>query len=51
MVRRLEQNVHIPTVRGKLDLHVKYCNMDLFKKGMVNGRIRLVSADPGGRVV
>jgi len=48
----MEQNVYIPTVRGKIYLHVKFCNMDLFKKSMVNKRIsRLYSADSGGRAV
>jgi hypothetical protein len=39
----LEQNVqfHNYNTGRKLDLHIQFCNMDLFKKSVVNMRIRL----------
>jgi len=44
----LEQNVqfHNYNMRRKLDLHVQFCNMDLFKKSVVNMGIRLCNKVP-----
>jgi hypothetical protein len=44
----LEQNVHFhnyDTLR-KLDLHVQFCNTDLFRRSAVNTRIRLCNKVP-----
>jgi hypothetical protein len=39
----LEQNVqfHNYNMQRKLDLHVQFCNMDLFRRSVVNMGIRL----------
>jgi hypothetical protein len=44
----LEQNVqfHNYNTQRKLHLHVQFCNMDLFKKSVVNMRIRLYNKVP-----
>jgi hypothetical protein len=44
----LEHNIHVHThnTRRKLDLHVQYCNTALFRKSVVNMRIKLYSKIP-----